>query len=41
MLRQHHPGIDMEWSARAELSHGVAQCIVVADKQIAAPVGQD
>ena len=23
-----------------ELSHGVAQCIVVADMQIAAPVGQ-
>ena len=40
-LRQHHPGIDLEWSAGAQLSHRVAQCIDVADKQIAAPVGQD
>ena len=39
-LRQYHPCIDMEWSARTQLPHRVAQRVDVADKQIAAPVGQ-
>ena len=30
----------MEWSAGAQLPHRVAQRVDVADKQVAAPVGQ-
>lgn len=40
MLRQDHPGIDVEWSPRAPFPHRLAQGVNVADQEVAVPVQQ-